>query len=293
MGTKMMIQFSVLLIFLLMMNGHSQEIKYDTVKVMTFNIRCGSCEKPEDVNNWKNREYLAAKVIKENNPDLIGLQEAEKFQIDVLINLLENYNWVGAGRDDGKNAGEFTAIFYKKDKFTEEESSTFWLSETPDVPSKDWDAALNRTATYIKLKNKISGNEFYLFNTHFDHIGDTARIESAKLMLNKIENIGEDLPVVLTGDFNTIPDSDPYKIIVNGNENSFHLFDTSQLSQTPHYGGISTFNGFGKTMDMGRTIDYIFVNDKIKVLTHGVITTTYDNHYPSDHYPVISEIVLK
>ena len=270
-----------------------QQTNSDEIKVMTFNIRCGSCEKPEDVNNWKNRKFLAAKVIKENDPDLIGLQEAEKFQIDDLINLLEKYNWVGAGRDDGKNGGEFTAIFYKKDKFSEEESSTFWLSETPDVPSKGWDAALNRTVTYIKLKDNVSGKEFYLFNTHFDHMGDTARVESAKLLLDKIENIEKNLPVILTGDFNVVPESEPYKIIVNGNENPFHLFDTSQLSQTPPFGGISTFNGFGKTMDMGRTIDYIFVNDKVKVLTHGVITTTYNDNYPSDHYPVVSEIVLK
>ena len=126
----------VIPILVLMINGFTQQIKNDTIKVMTFNIRCGSCEKPEDVNNWKNRKYLAARVVKEQNPDLIGLQEAEKFQIDDLINLLEKYNWVGAGRDDGKNGGEFTAIFYKKDKFSNEESSTFWLSETPDKPSK-------------------------------------------------------------------------------------------------------------------------------------------------------------
>ncbi len=274
-------------------NFYSQKLNGDTIKVMTFNIRCGSCEKPEDINNWSKRKYLAAKVIKENDPDLIGLQEAEKFQIDNLISLLEDYNRVGAGRDDGKNAGEFTAIFYKKDKFSEEESSTFWLSTTPDVPSKGWDAALNRTATYIKLKSNASGNEFYFFNTHFDHIGETARVESAKLLLNKVEIIAVDLPVVLTGDFNTVPDSDTYKIMVNGNENDFHLFDASQLSQTPHFGGISTFNGFGKTMEMGRTIDYIFVNDKVGVFTHVTITITYNDKYPSDHYPVVSEIVLK
>ncbi len=283
----------VISILVLTINGFTQQIKNDTIKVMTFNIRCGSCESPEDVNNWKNRKYLTARVIKEQNPDLIGLQEAEKFQIDDLNNLLENYKRVGAGRDDGKNAGEFTAIFYKKDKFSEEESSTFWLSETPDVPSKGWDAALNRTATFIKLKDEISEKEFYLFNTHFDHMGDTARVESAKLLLNKIENLAEDFPVVLTGDFNVVAESEPYKIIVNGNENSFHLFDSSHLSKTSHFGGISTFNGFGKTMDMGRTIDYIFVNDKVKVLTHRVITTTYDENYPSDHYPVEEEIVLE
>ena len=159
--------------------------------VMTYNIRYAGGEKEGDINNWSKRKYLVAKVITKYKPDIIGLQEAEKIQIDDLMNLSDGYNWIGVGRNDGKEAGEFTAIFYNKNRFELIRNLTFWLSETPGVPSRGWDAAPNRTVTVAELLDKKSGKSLYLFNTHFDHVGEKARIESVKLL---VEKINENLP---------------------------------------------------------------------------------------------------
>lgn len=267
----------------------------DTLKVMTFNIRCQSGEKEDDINYWGSRKYLVAEIIEKYNPGIIGMQEAEKRQIDDLENLLENYRWLGVGRDDGKDAGEFSPIFYDSTKYDSQWDSTFWLSPTPQIPSKGWDAMLNRIATFALLKNKENGKEFYFFNTHFDHIGDTARIESAKLIIKKIREIPADLPVIFSGDFNVTSESEPYKILTgeklrNGNP---VLYDAQFISSAPHFGGMNSFNGFGKTKEPDRKIDFIFVNDKVTVNSHGIITDKFNGLYPSDHFPVLAEIVFE
>ena len=266
----------------------------DTVRVMTFNIRCQSGENEDDINYWSGRKYLVAELIDNYSPDIIGMQEAEKLQIDDLENLLEGYSWFGVGRDDGKGAGEFSAVFYKKSRFEVEWDSTFWLSPTPYKPSNGWDAMLNRIVTFGLLKNKVDGNEFYFFNTHFDHQGDTARVESAKLLIEKVKEIPVYSPVIVTGDFNCTYDSGPYKIIT-GKETSTSnplLYDTQHISVTPHYGGMNSFNGFGKIQEPDRKIDFIFVNDKVVVTSHGIITDKINGLYPSDHFPVMAEILI-
>lgn len=259
----------------------------ENIKVMTYNIRCGYCEDSSSVNNWSKRKYLVAYIIKNHNPDLIGLQEAEMFQVKELIEMLDEYDWYGLSREDGKEEGESTAILYRKKRFELEEKQTLWLSETPELVSKGWDAALNRTVTVIKFKELNSCKEVYYLNSHFDHIGENARTESSRLIVDEIGKYNDEYPIVFTGDLNYTSNSEGYKILSN------KLFDSKTISKTENVGGNISFNGFGKNIQPGNKIDFIFVNDKIEVINQIIDTTTFNNLYPSDHYPVISELKLK
>jgi endonuclease/exonuclease/phosphatase family metal-dependent hydrolase len=257
------------------------------IKVMTYNIRCGFCEDSSDVNNWSKRKYLVSYLIKNHNPDLIGLQEAEMFQVKELIEMLDEYDWYGVSREDGKEGGESTAILYKTKRFKLEEKHTIWLSETPELVSKGWDAAYKRTVTIAKLKDLKSQKEFYYLNTHFDHKGETARTESSLLIVKEINKYSQNYPLILTGDFNYTSSSEGYKIITG------ILLDSKSISKKESFGGNITFNGFGKDIQPDNKIDFIFVNNKIEVLNHLIDTTTFNGFYPSDHYPVIADIFLK
>ena len=276
--------FFLLFIILISITSFTQT---ENVKVMTYNIRCGFCEDSSSVNNWSKRKYLVAYLIKNHNPDLIGLQEAEFFQVKELIEMLDEYEWYGVSREDGKEGGESTAILYRKARFSLEQKQTLWLSETPELVSKGWDAAFKRTVTITKLKDIMSSKEFYFFNTHLDHIGEVARTGSSRLIAKEIDKYAKEYPVILSGDFNYRSSSDGYIIIAN------KIFDTKSISKTESKGGNITFNGFGKDIQPDNMIDFIFVNDKVEVLNHIVDTTTFNGLYPSDHYPVISEIKLK
>jgi len=273
----------ILTIIYLMQNVFAQT---DNIKIMTYNIRCGYCEDSSDVNNWSERKYLVAYIIKNHNPDLIGLQEAEMFQVKELIEMLDEYDWYGVSREDGKEGGESTAILYRKKRFTLEEKRTLWLSETPEIVSKGWDGAFKRTVTIAKLKDLISSKEFYYFNTHLDHIGEVARTESSKMIVNEIGKYSTEYSVILSGDFNYRYSSDGYKIL------SSKLVDAKTISEKESGSNI-TFNGFGNDIQPDNKIDFIFVNDKINVLNHIVDTTLFNGLYPSDHYPVVTEIILK
>ena len=259
----------------------------ENLKVMTYNIRCGFCEDSSNVNNWSKRKYFVAYLIKNHNPDLIGLQEAEMFQVKELIEMLDEYDWYGVSREDGKEGGESTAILYRTKRFESKEKHTLWLSETPEQVSKGWDAMYKRTVTIIKLKDLMSSKEFYYFNTHFDHIGETARTESSRLLINKIAKYSADYPIILSGDFNYTSNSEGYKIITS------KLSDSKYISKAESIGGNITFNGFGNDIKPDNKIDFIFVNNKVEVLNHIIDTTTFNGLYPSDHYPVISEILFK
>jgi len=276
-----------LLLFLIMFLAQITFAQTENITVMTYNIRCGFCEDSSNVNNWSNRKYLVAYLIKSHKPDLIGLQEAEMFQVNQLIEMLDVYDWYGVSREDGKEGGESTAILYRKKRFSLEQKQTLWLSETPEQVSKGWDAMFKRTVTLIKLNDMIKSKEFYYLNTHFDHVGETARTESSRLLINEIAKYSADCPIILSGDFNYTSSSDGYKIIIS------KLFDSKTISETENIGGNITFNGFGKDIQPDNKIDFIFVNDKVEVLNHIIDTTTFNGLYPSDHNPVISEIKLK
>jgi endonuclease/exonuclease/phosphatase family metal-dependent hydrolase len=270
----------------------NQRTAASSIRVMTFNIRY---DEPRDgVNAWPNRKALVASMIRFHHADLIGVQEALKHQMDELSALLQEYSWVGVGRADGKTGGEYSAIFYRKSRFKSLGSATFWLSETPNTPSTGWDAALPRIVTWIKLRDLTTGKTFFHFNTHFDHRGEKARTESARLLLNRINQLDRNLPVVVTGDFNFTADADGYSVLVGKESASSKsaLLDGRYVSEQGHYGPTSSFNDF-KALVPEKKIDYVFVKGNIRVLQHGVLSETWYGRFPSDHCPVLAEIVIE
>lgn len=265
-------------------------IAHSQVNVLSFNIRYDT---PNDgINQWSNRKEKVAQLIEFHEGDIVGLQEVLKSQLDDLENLLPTYTWIGVGRDDGKEAGEYSPILFQNDRFKLLKQGTFWLSETCEVAgSRGWDAACNRVVTWAYFKDKKQRKKFYFFNTHFDHKGEVARRESAQLILQKIKEIAGQTTFVLTGDFNGDPQSEPYRILTKKG-NGVDLYDAFFRSKTPPYGQQSTFSGFkALTEDDQNRIDYVFVPRKIKVLKHAILTDSWGGFFPSDHFPVLA--VLK
>ena len=259
---------------------------HSVVRVMTFNIRYNNPNDGEHA--WPHRKERVASVIRFHEADLVGVQEALRGQIDDLEALLPGYAWFGVGRDDGVAAGEFAPVFYRKDRFELLEQATFWLSETPDVPgSKSWDAAITRIVTWGRFRDKTTGAVFFLFNTHFDHRGEQARTESARLIMTKIKALAGTFPVVVTGDFNVVPTTEAYRIMAEG------LTDARDRSSTPPHGPDGTYAGFTvETGEAERRIDYIFVDATVSVRRYGVLADHWKGHYPSDHLPVLAEVVV-
>ena len=257
-----------------------------TLRVMTFNIRYNNPGDGEHA--WPHRKERVASVIRFHEADLVGVQEALKGQIDDLEALLPEYAWIGVGRDDGVAAGEFSPIFYRQDRFELLEQATFWLSETPEVPgSKSWDAALTRIVTWGRFRDKTTEEMFYLFNTHFDHRGEQARTQSARLLLEKINALAGDALVIVTGDFNVVPTTEAYRVMVT------ELEDARHRSVTPPHGPEETSFGFTVEVgEQGRRIDYIFVHPDVRVQHYGVLTDHWHGHFPSDHLPVLAEVAL-
>jgi len=254
--------------------------------VMSYNIRCGSCERPDNINHWSRRKFLVADLIRRSRADVIGLQEAELFQVKDLVSLLEGFDWVGVGRDDGVEKGEMNAVLVRRSAYAIASYKTLWLSDTPERVSRGWDAALNRTVTVLKLKSHQTGQDLYFLNTHFDHMGQGARDESARLIVRTVQALGEDVAVVLTGDFNARSDFAGYKTL------SSRLQDAAVVSRTPAAGGGITFNGFGTDLQPGNKIDYVFVSPGQVVQSHTVVTERVGALYPSDHFPLVVEVGL-
>lgn len=253
------------------------------LNIMTYNIRL-SLESDKE-NSWENRKEDALALMSYYHPDIMGVQEAVPQQMKDIQNSLKDYGFVGVGRDDGKDKGEYSAIFYDKNKLEVLQSGTFWLSETPDVPSKGWDAAYNRICTYALFKTKKGGKKFWSFNLHFDHIGNVARVNSAKLILEKMKELNpKNLPVTLTGDFNLTDTTKPIQII------SKSMTDSYYHSEKPHYGPKGSFQAFDINTPAKERIDYVFVKG-FKVISNRTINDRRENLlYPSDHFPVLAEL---
>ena len=262
-------------------------------RVMSFNIRLNIAS--DGKNAWPRRRELVASMIRFHKADIVGIQEALFDQVWDMEKALPEYRWLGVGRDDGEIDGEFMAIFYRNDRFELLQNSTFWLSERPEKPGRGWDAACNRIVTWGKFKDCMTGKQFYYFNTHFDHLGNIAREQSAELLLQKIKEIAADFPVVISGDFNVFPNAKPYRIIVNGTQDNsdLKLVDAKKISQNPHYGPQGTFTGFDLTNLGDAPIDYIFVKNNVTVLYHGTLSDCIDGRLPSDHFPVLAEILVE
>ena len=258
-------------------------LQAQNLKVMSFNVRLSVDSDKE--NSWNNRKTDVLKLIEYYHPDVMGVQEPVPQQMKELKAGLPQYDFVGVGREDGKDKGEYSAIFYDTKKVKVIKSGTFWLSETPDVPSKGWDAALPRICTYAQFKEIKSGKEFWAFNVHFDHIGMEARVNSSKLILEKIKEFNtKNLPIVLTGDFNLPEQTEPIQIL------SKNLDDSLYKTITPHYGPKYTWQAFDTTTVPDERLDYIFVKG-FKILTNRIINDRRDNLlYYSDHFPVLSDL---
>lgn len=260
-----------------------------TVRAMTFNIRFNN---PNDgVNAWPNRRDWVAEIIRDNDPDVIGLQEVLPEQLSDLKERLPGYTTYSVGRQDGRDAGEAVPILFKTDRFELVEKATFWLSVEPEtVGSVGWDAALPRVCSWVRLKHKASGKELLAFNTHFDHRGPNARVESAKLLVKRIGEIAGDHPALLTGDFNCLPAQPPYGVLTA--QSSGLLQDARQACHVDPVGPDSTWNGFLMIIP-GRRIDFIFVTPQLDVTSHRTLTDSRDGRFPSDHLPVLAELRLQ
>lgn len=277
-----------LLLLILSLLALPQLAHAESLKLMSYNIRCGLCEAQGTPQYWPERKLLLAHLIQTQQPDLIGLQEAELFQVHDLVAMLPQYQWFAQGRDDGKTKGESTAVLYRKDKLQLLSAKTLWLSETPEQVSKGWDAALNRTFTKTQFKALKSGQSFYFFNTHFDHIGQQAQLQSAVLLSKEVELLPKESKVLLTGDFNVEPSSEPYKAL-SKSLNDSALVAKDKLSQNA-----GTFNGFGREPNSpSQTIDFIFVSKNLQVTSYQMDNRRYNGLYPSDHEAVVAVITLR
>ena len=270
--------------------AYSLSLAAQELNVMTFNIRLNVAS--DSLNAWPFRKDKVASQILFHEIHLLGVQEALHNQMIDLKQRLTQFKYVGVGRDDGKEKGEYSAIFYDTVRLQLIQTKTFWLSETPEVPgSKSWDAAITRIVTWAKFKDRKTKKIFFAFNTHFDHIGQVARRESAKIILKSVKDIAGDTPVVFTGDFNARPSDEPVMIIMDKND-PHHLTDSKDLSVTLHYGPSGTFNGFQTKEIHNDPIDYIFLKGKWKVLKHATISQTWQGRFASDHFAVMARLRL-
>lgn len=248
--------------------------------IMTYNIRYNN---PGDKENWwENRKQDVATLIQYYQPDILGIQEGLHDQVKYLDNALEKYAFVGVGRDDGKEKGEYTAIFFNNQNLELLKTKTYWLSETPDRVSVGWDASMERIVTYAKFKDKKTKNIIHVFNCHYDHIGKMARENSSKLVLDLIKKMGvANEPIAVIGDLNSLPEEKPIQLLKT------KLQDAFETSSMPAYGPTGTFNSFNPNAELTRRIDYILTKN-LKVKGFRSIDDRRKNGlYPSDHLPVL------
>lgn len=278
----MKIYFPVFLLLVFVL-GNLKAQKSEPINVASYNIRYNN---PGDGENaWPKRKDHVKDLIRYHEFDLFGTQEGLIDQLNDLSEMSE-YAFTGKARDDGKQSGEHSAIFYRKDRFRLLKNGDFWLSETPDRPSCGWDAACRRICSWAKFKDKKTNTEFYFFNVHFDHKGKEARKKSGKLMVEKIREIAGTYPVFCVGDFNSIPESEQIQSI------KMLLQDSWEITAMPPYGSVGTFNGFNFNDPMDIRIDYIFTSKQIDVQKYAVLTDSYNQHYPSDHQPVVIKAII-
>lgn len=283
------------LLALLMVASHLLAAQPDAFNIMSYNLRLPVVQ--DGINYWPNRKEMVVSMMRFYQADLLGVQEAFRSQLDDITKMLPEYTWWGVCRTDGTTTpdpdNEFSAIIYRKDRFERLDGGTFWLSENPErVGEKGWDAALPRIVTWASFHDLKTGKQFYHFNTHFDHIGEKAREQSALLILERIKTIAGDKPVVLTGDFNCNETTTPYRNIVNENDPR-HLTDAITITELPHHGPVATWtNGFQFPGVPGGRIDYVFVKNGFKVHQHAILSDCWSGRFPSDHLPVWARIYL-
>jgi endonuclease/exonuclease/phosphatase family metal-dependent hydrolase len=263
----------------------------DYLNVLTFNIRYNNAG--DSLNAWPYRKDHAASQVLFHQAHIVGIQEALYGQMQDMQERLPGYKYIGVGRDDGKQKGEFSSIFIDTTRLQVINWQTFWLAEKTDVPGiKGWDAAITRIVTWAKVKDRKTKKSFFIFNTHFDHMGQVARKESAKLLIQKVKEIAGSAPVIVTGDFNAKPDDEPIMVIMD-KSNPLHLTDSKEISRMPHYGPTGTFNAFRSKETDDKPIDYIFIKNGVQVLQHATFSQTWQGRFSSDHFPVFARLQVK
>lgn len=288
-------------------------IQAESMVIATYNLRNANAGDSIDGNGWGQRYPYIAQLVQFHGFDIFGTQEGKYHQLLDLKNAMPGYDYIGVGRDDGKQKGEYSAIFYRTDKFEVLEHGDFWLSTITDRPNKGWDAVLPRICTWGKFRDKETGFTFLFFNLHMDHVGVQARAESAKLILRKIKEFPERLPAILTGDFNVDQHNESYLLL----DNSGIMRDAYQIADF-RYASNGTFNGFHADRKTGSRIDHLFLTNEFEVKKYGILTDTYRSETkaeapkeqngnfpkevsmqkyvartPSDHFPVMIVVDVK
>ena len=269
----------VSLLFLAMAYGKAED--KEVLKIATFNLRMDT---PSDGENaWFHWKDMVSDLVRFYGFDLFGTQEGFTHQLNDILRL-SDYRFIGVGRDDGKDAGEHCAIFYRSDRFKVLDQGDFWLSEHPEKPGRGWDGTCcNRICTWGKFEDLKNHKQFYFFNVHYEYEGDVARRESSNLMISRIKSIAGNQPVFLTGDFNAFPTEEPIRIL---NDSGF-LNDSYKITKEAPFGPVCTYHGYDSTIKTEERLDYIWVTDSIQIDKYGVLTNTLYGHTPSDHFPVM------
>jgi len=260
-----------------------------TLRVASMNIlTAGNRRHP-----WKDRRRAVADCLRDINPDIFGVQEAEWKQLQFLMDALPGYTCVGRGRDDGHTGGEIMGVFYRTDRFVLKQAEVFWLSDKPEVPgSNTWHAACNRVATVAVLIDRTDGTSLGICNTHLDHVSAEAREKGAALIKRRLPTYGGAIAWVVTGDFNATPGSQPYKNLVGGSS-SPRLLDTFALVHPNAPAATSSFHGYQENPPEGARIDWILVTPDFEVLAADICRFKYRGIYPTDHFPVWADLKRK
>lgn len=300
----------IVVVVLLSFGGTITAVEKAVFNVASYNLRQLNDGDTKAGNDWSRRCPVLGELIRYHEFDIFGTQEGFKSQLEDLKGELPEYDYIGVGREDGKEEGEHSAIFYRKDMFTLLDHGDFWISETPDKPGLGWDAVCPRICSWGKFRHNESGREFVMFNLHMDHVGKKARVEGAKLVRRRIDNFGKNCPAFVTGDFNVDQTSPSYRTITAGGD----LLDSYEVAQL-RYALNGTFNNYETDNYTDSRIDHVFVSPDVKVLKYGVLTDTYrtpenSEHVdatdapqeievsryvartPSDHFPVVVKVAL-
>jgi endonuclease/exonuclease/phosphatase family metal-dependent hydrolase len=275
-----------LLVFSFLLCGTRLLQSQTRLNLMSYNIRYDITT--SNASPWTERHIAISSQIKRFDVDIVGMQEVLDHQRTQLLSDLPGFASIGVGRDDGQKAGEYSPIFYKVERFRVLSSGTFWLSPTPDVPSKGWDAALNRICTYAQFFDLKSNQSFWVFNTHFDHVGEEARMKSSVLILQKIQEVtkGTRQAVIFCGDLNLNDDHPTISFL------QAQMKDALLGSKHVESNMNKTFNNFDLENEASKRIDYIFTNEKAEVLTFETVVERFGISYPSDHFPIFAKLCL-
>lgn len=258
------------------------------LRVMTYNLRYGTAS--DGLNVWANRRPLMHQLLTNAAPDLIGTQEGLYRQLQELAHDLPDYQWTGVGRDDGKTAGEFMAVFYRPARLEALSTNHFWLSDTPAVPgSTTWGNQVRRMVTWLEFRDRATDRQFFFFNTHFDHIVQLSREKSAELLRRRVQELNTSRPVLVTGDFNAAAERNQVYTLLTGDG---FFSDTWRAAPERVNDGVNTFNNYRPPVWQGNRIDWILTRGPVQVTRGEILIAHQEHQFPSDHFPVLVELTL-